>query len=216
MFFQYGEAEIAHLTKRDKRLGAAIDRIGRIERRVQEDLFSSVVFHIVGQQISTAAQATVWRRMNDALGEISARTIDACTIDDLQKHGITFRKAGYMKSFADKVADGILDLETLRSKSDAEVIAQLSALKGIGVWTAEMIMTFCMQRPDILSFGDLAIHRGMRMLYRRPAIGKELFEIYRRRYSPYGTVASLYLWTIANGAIVEVSDCAPGQRRVKA
>lgn len=85
---------------------------------------------------------------------------------------------------------------------------ELSALDGIGVWTAEMLMTFSMQRPDIISFGDLAIHRGLRMLYHHRKITRDLFDKYKRRYSPYATVASLYLWAIAGGAIPELRDRA--------
>jgi len=72
-----------------------------------------------------------------------------------------------------------------------------------------MLMLFSMQRPDILSFGDLAILRGMRMLYHHRKITRQLFKKYRRRYSPYGSVASLYLWAIAGGAIVGMKDYAP-------
>jgi DNA-3-methyladenine glycosylase II len=215
LIFKYGETEIEYLKKKDKRLGEAIDKIGIIERHTDEDLFSSVVHHIVGQQISTAAQATIWQRMNGSLGEITAQTICRASTDDLQKHGISFKKAEYIKSFADKVADGDFDIEALYTKSDEEVIAELSALKGIGIWTAEMIMTFCMQRPDILSYGDLAIHRGMRMLYHHRNIDRKLFEKYRRRYSPYGTVASLYLWAIAGGAIPGMKDYASKKKALK-
>lgn len=92
----------------------------------------------------------------------------------------------------------------------------MSALKGIGVWTAEMLMMFCMQRPDVFSFGDLAIHRGLRMLYHHRKIDKKLFEKYRRRFSPCGTAASLYLWAVAGGAIPEMKDYAPvGKKKEK-
>ncbi|HOS18674.1 MAG TPA: DNA-3-methyladenine glycosylase 2 family protein, partial [Clostridia bacterium] len=104
------------------------------------------------------------------------------------------------------------DVEALRDMPDQEVIQRLSALSGIGVWTAEMLMIFCMQRPDIVSYGDLAIHRGMRMLYHHRGIDRNLFEKYARRYSPYGTVASLYLWAIAGGAIPEMCDYAPKKK----
>ena len=74
-----------------------------------------------------------------------------------------------------------------------------------------MILTFCMQRPNVVSFGDLAIQRGMRMLYRHRRIDRAKFERYRKRYSPYGTVASLYLWAIAGGAIPGLTDPAAGK-----
>ena len=91
--------------------------------------------------------------------------------------------------------------------SDAEVCRELTKLKGVGPWTAEMMLIFSLQRPDVVSYGDLAIQRGMRMLYRHRQLTPELFERYRRRYSPYGTVASLYLWATAGGAMPELGPC---------
>ena len=96
---------------------------------------------------------------------------------------------------------------------DAEAIRALSSLRGIGVWTAEMILLFCLQRPDILSYDDLAIQRGLRMVYHHRAIDRRLFEKYRRRYSPYGSVASLYLWAVSGGAIPELKDYKPKSKR---
>ena len=88
--------------------------------------------------------------------------------------------------------------EDIARMDDAAAIAALSALKGIGVWTAEMILLFCLERPDVLSFGDLGIHRGMRMVYHHRKVTRQVFEKYRRRYSPYGSVASLYLWAVSH------------------
>jgi DNA-3-methyladenine glycosylase II len=212
LYFKYGKKETDYLKSKDKLLGEAIDKIGHIKRPVDTDLFSSVIHHIIGQQISTAAQKTIWQRMQTALGEVNTDTIMANTVEKLQKLGMTFKKAGYIRDFADRVKRGIFDIEALNNKSDEEVISELSAIKGIGLWTAEMIMTFCLQRPDIFSFGDLAIHRGLRMLYHHKDVDKKLFEKYRRRYSPYGTVASLYIWAIAGGAIPEMRDYAPKKR----
>lgn len=209
MYFNYGETELNYLKSRDPKLGAAIDQIGYVYREVDTDLFSSVVHHIIGQQISTAAQRTIWKRIQNSLGAVNAAAISRITAQELQSYGISFRKADYIKDFSEKVITGKLQLEELYDKEDQEVIDILSSLKGIGVWTAEMILTFCMQRPDILSFGDLAIHRGMRMLYHHRTIDRKKFERYRRRYSPCGTVASLYLWAIAGGAIEGMRDYAP-------
>ena len=209
MFFQYGEKETEYLKQKDKKLAAVIDRIGKIERAVDTDLFSAVVHHIVGQQISTKAQATIWQRMNDVLGVVNAENILSADVEGLQALGMTFRKAEYISDFARKVKSGEFDLDAIWKKSDDEVIAELSALKGIGVWTAEMILLFCMQRPDVFSFGDLAILRGMRMVYHHRKIDRKLFEKYRRRLSPYCSVASLYFWAVAGGAIPEMKDYAP-------
>lgn len=209
MYFEYGERELSYLRQKDKRLCEVIDRIGHIDRVVDTDLFSSVVHHIIGQQISTKAQATIWQRMQDALGEVNAETILSAGIPKLQSLGMTFRKAEYIADFAEKAHTGAFDLEGIWKMSDGDAIRELSSLKGIGVWTAEMILLFCMQRPDIFSYDDLAIQRGLRMVYHHRGIDRRLFEKYRRRFSPYCSVASLYLWAVAGGAIPEMRDYKP-------
>jgi len=215
LYFQYGEKEAEYLKSKDKKLGEAIKKIGHIYRPIEPDLFSSVVNSIIGQQISTAAHKTIWKRMTDSLIDVNADTVCGCQVNELQSFGMTFRKAEYIKSFAEKVQSGEFDIDALHNEPDEEVIRKLSELKGIGVWTAEMIMTFCMQRPDIVSYGDLAILRGMRMLYHHREIDKKLFLKYKNRYSPYGTVASLYLWAIAGGAIEGMKDYAPKKGKAK-
>ena len=211
-YFQYGDDAVQHLKRRDRRLGEAIDIIGPMRREVRPDLFAALVHSIVGQQISMKAQDTIWRRIAEDLGAVTPEAVAACPIEKLQSFGISFRKAQYIRDAAERVLDGRLDIGALHGMSDDEVRAELVKLSGVGVWTAEMLMLFSMQRPDILSYGDLAIQRGMRMLYRRRQITKPLFEKYRRRYSPYGSVASLYLWAIAGGAIEGLTDPAAGRK----
>lgn len=209
MNFVYGEKELSYLRQKDKRLCEVIGRIGPIERTVDTDLFSAVVHHIIGQQISTKAQATIWQRMQEALGGVNAETILAAGVPKLQSLGMTFRKAEYITDFAEKVHTGAFDLDAVEHMSDEDAIGALSSLKGIGVWTAEMILLFCMQRPDIFSYDDLAIQRGLRMVYHHRSIDRQRFEKYRRRFHPYCSVASLYLWAVAGGAIPEMRDYKP-------
>lgn len=213
MYFKYGREETEFLKNRDPLLGAAIDEIGHIRRKVDHDIFQSVIRNIIGQQVSTVAQQTVWQRICDDIGTVDADTICRLETDKLQGFGMTFKKAQYIKDFAEKVSGGSFDIDALHGMSDEEVIKALSALKGIGTWTAEMLMLFCLQRPDVLSFGDLAIHRGMRMLYHHRFIDRKKFAKYARRYSPYGSVAALYLWAIAGGAIPGMQDYAPKKKK---
>lgn len=208
MVFAYGETELDWLRKKDKRLGEVIDRIGHVDRAVDPDLFSSVIHHIIGQQISMKAQATIWQRMQDALGAVSAETILAAGVPELQSLGMTFRKAEYITDFAEKIRSGAFNLESVKYMSDADAIRTLSSLKGIGVWTAEMILLFCLQRPNVFSYDDLAIQRGLRMVYHHRKIDRKLFEKYHRRFSPYCSVASLYLWEVSGGAIPGMRDYA--------
>ena len=211
-FFVYGKEATAYLCSRDKQLAQAIDSIGKIEREVEPDLYTSLMKSIVGQQISTKAQVTVWGRMHNLLGTISPDTVGSISHEALQGCGMSFRKAEYLKHATDQILNGELDMNALENMSDEEVCHALSAIKGIGVWTAEMLMIFSMQRQDIVSYGDLAILRGMRMLYHHRKITPQLFRRYKRRYSPYGSVASLYLWAIAGGAIKEMKDYAPKKK----
>ena len=214
-YFEYGDTEVEYLRSRDKKLAQAIDAVGHVYREMEgDDLFAGVVHHIIAQQISTAAQLTVWKRMRDTLGEITPETVSSSSIDTLQSCGMTFKKTEYIKGFADKVVSGEFDIHTVELMDDAEAIKALSSLPGIGTWTAEMLLLFNLGRPDILSFGDLGIHRGMRMVYHHRKVTREMFERYRRRYSPYGSVASLYLWAISHMDVPGYDhDYAPKTKR---
>ena len=197
MYLEYGSKETEYLKSRDKLLGKSIDKIGHIYRELDTDAFSSVVKHIIGQQISTSAQVTIVKRLYEKIGLVNAKNIYNIERDSLQKIGISFRKADYIKDFAQKVFLGEFNIEAIHDMSDENVIKELSSLKGVGVWTAEMIMIFCLKRPDVVSFNDLAIIRGMKILYNLESVDKNTFLKYSKLYSPYGTVGSLYLWAIS-------------------
>ena len=218
-YFTYGETEINYLKQKDSALGDAIDKIGPIQHKVIPDLFTALVNQIISQQISTKGAITVWNRLLDMVGDITPQTIAELDTSVIQKCGTSTRKALYIKELAQTILDGSLDLDALYDLSDDEVCARLSQIKGIGTWTAEMLMTFSMERPDIMSWDDIAIHRGLRMLYRHRKITKELFQKYKRRYSPYATVACLYLWAISNGRYEGLTDPAPlteAQKKLRA
>ncbi len=197
--FRYGSTELDHLKRKDKKLAAAIERIGTIECEVIPDLFTALINNIVGQQISNAASATVWGRMKDRFGEITPERLDSAALEEVQQCGLSFRKAGYIKEASRAVAAGEIDLSSLAELPDGDVIRRLSSLRGVGEWTAEMLLIFSMERPDVVSRGDLAIRRGMMTLYGRKTLDDDAFGRYARRYSPFGSTASLYLWEIAVG-----------------
>lgn len=207
-YFPYGQEEVDYLTKKDAKLGWAISRIGMLQRPVEPDLFKALVSSIVGQQISGKALATIWGRFQERFEPLTPETIASASLEELQSCGISMRKARYIQGIADAVLQGAVDLEGLKDLPDEEVYKELMKLKGVGPWTAEMLLIFSLERKDVVSFGDLAIQRGMRMLYRHREITPKLFAKYRKRYSPYGSIASLYLWEIAAGAIPELTDPA--------
>ncbi len=195
--YRYGETEIAHLKAQDRVLGQAIERIGRVESPVIPDLFAALVNSIVAQQISSKAAETVWRRMLERFQPLTAQALAGVPVEQIQQCGLSMRKAGYIHSTAQAALRGELEMAELAALDDEQVIRRLSTLPGIGVWTAEMLLIFALQRPDVVSWGDLGIRRGMMRLYGHETLDKTLFAAYRKRYSPFGTVASLYLWEIA-------------------
>ncbi|MEN6325712.1 MAG: DNA-3-methyladenine glycosylase, partial [Syntrophomonas sp.] len=187
--FKYDQAELDHLKKRDKKLGSAIEQIGMIEREVIPDLFKALVNSIVCQQISGKAAATIWQRMQERLVEVTPQAIAAASPEAIQTCGLSMRKARYIKGIGESVIQGEIDLTSLHEMTDSEIIKNLSALHGIGKWTAEMLLIFSLQRPDVVSWGDLGIRRGIMNLYGLKTLNKEQFDKYRKRYSPYGSVA---------------------------
>ncbi len=195
--FEYGAAEIDHLKWCDRLLGTAIDQIGLIRREVIPDPFAALVSSIISQQISRQAAETIRGRLYSLLEEVTPESISALDIDLIRGCGLSERKAGYLKGIAGAAICGEVNFEALHNLSDQEVIDVLTSLRGVGIWTAEMILIFSLCRPDVLSYRDLAICRGMINLYGLTDLPLNLFEQYRKRYSPYGSVASLYLWALS-------------------
>lgn len=213
MDFPYGETEISYLCGKDKKLAAVIKKIGVIHRKVDTNLFPALVKTIIGQQISSRAQETVWQRLKTHVGAVTPKAVAAVSTEALRSMGISRTKAEAIQGLAERIETGAFDLEAWKTLPDEEAVQSLMTLDGIGRWTAEMILLFTLLRPDILSGGDFGIQRGMRMVYRHRRIDKKLFARYKKRLSPYGSTASLYFWAVAGGAVPELSDPAVTKRR---
>lgn len=159
MYFQYGEKEISFLKQKDKRLAAVMERIGEIKRPLTPDLFTALIKNIIEQQISVAAATTVQQRLLTLCDGIYTPVhIASLSVQDIQQCGMTMRKAGYIKGIADSVINHTLDLDQIPAMSDKAVINTLIKLKGIGIWTAEMLLISSLNRPDILSWGDMRLY----------------------------------------------------------
>jgi len=195
--FIYGQAEIDHLKRRDKKLGAAIEMIGIIRREIRPDPFEALVMSVVAQQISNKAADAIRARLYATVKHITPESIAKVDLSRIQKCGLSARKTEYIKGIAHAALRGDIDFSRLDEMKDDEIIRQLSSLRGIGIWTAEMLLLFSLCRPDVVSWTDQAIRRGMMNLYGLKDLTKEQFQRYRKRYSPYGSVASLYLWALS-------------------
>ena len=197
-FFRYGNEEKEYLAKRDPVMKGLIEKHGHVEREVNPDPFSALVSSIISQQISTKAAETVEGRLLEKAGGLSARRLDELSIQDIQQCGLSFRKAGYIKGIAEAQMSGAVDFDSLKKLPDEEIIRSLVGLKGVGRWTAEMMLIFSFGRKDVLSFDDLGIRRGLQRAYGLEEISKDHHLRFRDLFSPYGTVASLYLWEEAS------------------
>lgn len=197
---RYTAADTAHLAARDAALGRLVDAVGPIRRERIPEPFMALVHAIAGQQISAAAHATVWRRIVAAFPLFTPERLAAAAPEVLRACGLSARKAGHVREIARRAACGVLDLAALPALDDATLCARLCELPGVGLWTAEMVMIFCLERKNVLSAGDFGIRKGLRMLYRKRELTPAFIARCKKRYSPCASVASLYLWALAGGA----------------
>jgi len=199
------------LAASDPTMAALMARLGKIDlatrlaRRKEErpnDAYGALLRAIVGQQLSTKAARTIYGRILDLFdgSTPSPEQLLEAEESDLRAAGLSGRKVEYIRDLASHVIEGELELERLDQLEDAEVIEEIVAVRGLGVWTAEMFLLFHLERPDVLSGGDLGIRKAVQIEYgleEMPAPAKvlEIGEPWR----PHRSLASLYLWeSLAN------------------
>ena len=193
------EEALPALAAKDPRMAAAIREIGGVIRMPMGGVFVTLVQSILGQQVSIKAADTVWQRMASALGQVTPDTVSACTPEVLRTFGMSQRKAEYILDAAQAAVRGDIDYGALADLDDEACIAALTRLRGVGRWTAEMLLIFSLQRPNVMSFGDFGLRSGLCMLYHHQDMPEKRLRRYQRRFSPYGTAASLVLWAVAGG-----------------
>jgi DNA-3-methyladenine glycosylase II len=199
------------LAASDPTMAALMERVGKIDlatrlsRRKEErppDAYGALLRAIVGQQLSTKAARTIYGRVVDLFGGTTPSPEQLLEADeaDLRAAGLSGRKVEYIRDLASHVIEGELELDRLEQLEDAEVIEEIVAVRGLGVWTAEMFLMFHLERPDVLSGGDLGIRKAVQIEYGLeemppPAKVLEIGEPWR----PHRSLASLYLWeSLAN------------------
>ncbi len=187
-------------------MAALIERVGKIDletrlrRRSEErppDAYGALLRAIVGQQLSTKAARTIYLRVLDLFGGTtpSPRAAAGGEREDLRGAGLSGRKVEYIRDLASHLLSGELELDRLEDLGDEEVIEEIVAVRGLGRWTAEMFLLFHLERPDVLSGGDLGIRKAVQIEYgleEMPA-PQRVVEI-GEPWSPHRSLASLYLW----------------------
>jgi DNA-3-methyladenine glycosylase II len=190
------------LMRRDLKLAAIIKAHGRcrLADHRTHDPFGALVGTIVSQQLSTRAAATILRRVIDLVGGADGVTPDRLLDADvaaLRAAGLSGQKVSYIRDLATKVRSGALDLHALDGHDDEEVVARITAVKGLGRWSAQMFLMFRLNRPDVLPTGDLGIVKGFQIfagMKRRPA-ERTMIRI-AEPWRPYRSIACWYLWRL--------------------
>lgn len=194
-----------YLSSHDQKLALVIKKYGACQLKPHKNHYAELVSAIVGQQLSTKAGDTIWRRVLDIFdGDMpTPEQLVGVDTEVLRACGVSYAKVAYMKDLAEHIIDGRLDMKHLTALSDQELIAQLTAVKGIGEWTAHMFMIFSLGRLDVLPTGDLGIKKAAMNLYSlkqlpNPATLEKLAS--QNQWTPYQSVASWYLWkSLDNG-----------------
>jgi DNA-3-methyladenine glycosylase II len=169
-----------------------------LRRERPGDAYGALLRSIVGQQLSTKAASSIYGRLTDIFGghAPTPRQLLAAGADEIRAAGLSNAKVAYLRDLAGHVEEGTLELEKLPDLPDEEVSAQLTSIKGIGQWTADMFLMFHLRRPDVLPVGDLGIRRAAQIEYRmRKLPDAKRLEKTARPWRPYRTLACLYLWS---------------------
>jgi DNA-3-methyladenine glycosylase II len=188
-----------HLSRNDPVLAAVIARAGLAKFEPHNDYYGALVNSIIGQQLSVKAAASIKQRFRDLFGgQLPApEAILEKSVEELRSVGFSNAKANYVRDLAQHVIDGRVRFDKLHSQTNAEIIAELTDVKGVGEWTAHMFLMFCMGRLDVLATGDLGVRNGIRALYGFNDIPTpdQVREIaLKNSWHPYESVACWYIW----------------------
>jgi len=187
---------IFHLKKSDPVMRTIIESVGPCRMEYGEPTFHRLAESIIYQQLNGKAAETIFKRFTDAAGTpLTPEGILKLTEQQMRAVGLSKQKSSYLRDMAQKTQSGSLNFEKLADMTEADIIAHLTQVKGIGVWTAHMFLMFTMRRPDVLPTGDYGIQVAMKKHYRKRKLPKPKdMEKIAKAWSPYRSVACWYLW----------------------
>ncbi len=191
----YWQQAALELARDDAPMAALVERFAGLTLVTRGDPFATLARSIVGQQISVKAADAVWGRLAQALGEVVPARVLALSTEELAACGLSRRKVEYISDLAGHFADGRLLPEQWQALDDEAVIAELTAVRGIGRWTAEMFLIFNLLRPDVFPLDDIGLQRAVAEHYLAGAkpTRRGLAE-FGERWRPWRSVATWYLW----------------------
>lgn len=188
------EKAMNELIQKDPILGSFIRKMGPLSRTGIEDPYLACLDCIISQQVSTKAAQSISDRFFSAFEKGDPQKILDASIDEIRACGMSHSKSSYLKNIAQAKIDGSVPFDDLFKYSSEEISDFLLPIKGVGRWTVEMLLIFTLEKEDILSYGDLAILRGMMRIYHKKEITPAFFNKIKKRLSPHLSAASFYFW----------------------
>ena len=195
MIPDYWQHASAALAQRDPVMAGLVERFAGASLVSRGDPFVTLARSIVGQQISVKAADSVWLRLSTVLPLIAPEPLLACASETLRGCGLSARKVEYLGDLARHFGRGEIHPDRWSSMSDQEIVAELTAVRGIGVWTAEMFLIFNQLRPDVFPLDDIGLQKAVALHYfagQRPP--RKTLAAYGERWRPWRSVATWYLW----------------------
>jgi DNA-3-methyladenine glycosylase II len=189
---------IHYLSQKDSKLASIIQSIGTYSRKTNVNPFESLLQSIISQQLSGKAAKAIYIRFIDYYNKIlpTPQQIISTPNEILRiQIGLSYKKIEYIKELSSRISNGKLDFSSLINNSDEEIIAELVKVKGIGRWTAEMFLIFCLEREDVIPLGDLGVRKAMQRLYNLPQLPDQSSMLtISLPWRPYRSIATWYLW----------------------
>ncbi|RZJ66448.1 MAG: DNA-3-methyladenine glycosylase 2 family protein [Flavobacterium sp.] len=180
------------LSQNDPILKSILRQYGNPVIQVREQGFAALTHIILEQQVSIASAKATYTKLEQKLGKITSKKAIETTDEVFRECGVSRQKTAYIKDMAQREISGALDFSSFESKSVEEITSELLAIKGVGYWTIEVYLMFCLQHPDIIPLGDIAIRNTIKELYDIHEVGK-MNEL-AQNWKPYRTLASYILW----------------------
>ncbi|RYE20857.1 MAG: DNA-3-methyladenine glycosylase 2 family protein [Sphingobacteriales bacterium] len=183
---------ITYLSNIDEKLKAVLDTFGMPAFPRREQGFAAMCHIILEQQVSISSAKATYRKIEDFMGKPTPASVLETANEDFRAMGVSRQKTAYLKDLAEKVASGYLDFSTFPSKQPDQIASELLAVKGVGNWSVEVYLMFCMQHQDILPLGDIAIRHAIREIY--GIVDLDGMAELGKQWAPHRTMASFILW----------------------
>ena len=200
----YWKRATRELGAADPVMGALIVRYKGLTLSSRGDAFQTLARSIVGQQISVKAAQSVWDRFAAAVGDMQPKRVLRLSVEELRACGLSGQKVNYLRDLSARFAEGAIDVGRWHDMDDEALIEELTEVKGIGRWTAEMFLIFYLTRPDVFPLADIGLQRAMELHYNK---GRKLSDrritTLGRLWSPWRSVATWYLWRSLDPVPVE-------------